>query len=137
MFQSDSGVMNKEHPRPDRRKAPRQNRFFIARCEVAGKKSFSTIVNLSSRGLGIYLENPVDVGTRIEILLQHEFSRGAYKPEQLNLLLPVRLVWIREEHPDEEFIDPGDNRFRAGLELEPLGEESRNRYRALLEAKQD
>lgn len=120
----------------ERRIAPRQERVFIAQCESEGKKSFTTIVNLSSGGMGAFLEKEMQPGSEILITLQHEFVRGSYDAKKINLALKVKIMWIKEGQPEKGLPIPDSNErlFKAGLELVSNSQEIVGLYQKLLEA---
>ena len=118
----------------DRRVSPRQERVFIAQCEAEGRKSFTTIVNLSETGMGAFLEKEMHTGSEIMITLQHEFVNGSYDAQKINLLLKAKIMWIKEDMPEKGLPIPDSNEklFRAGLELVSNSEEVVGSYHKLL-----
>ena len=131
------GILNffKKKPSIERRASQRVNRTFIAQCETNGKKSFSTVVDISKSGLGIYLEKIEEIGTILKVTLQYEFVKGAYNSRAFNLTLPAKVVWIKEDTPEDVLNTPeaSEKKFRAGLELEALSQEVEKQYLALIQ----
>ena len=118
----------------ERRKSHRWQRIFIAQCEAGEKKSYTTVFNISRTGLGVYLEQPIEAGAQMNITLQHEFVNGAYDSVQINLILPVRVIWLKEIDPSEkEYPGLEEKRYRAGLELLPLSRELEEQFNGLLD----
>lgn len=120
----------------ERRKSLRKDKVFIAQCEVNDKKSFSTIIDISNSGLGVYLEYPINIGTIIKITLQYQYIKGAYSSTPIKLPLLAKVVWVKEEliKPDIKNtpVNIEDVKYRAGLEFENLNDELKEKFKEFL-----
>lgn len=132
MFSFIKKMLNK--PAKERRVTPRFDKIFIAQCEVDGKKTFTTVMDISRSGLGIFIEKPIEIGTNIKIILQHEYKNGAYDSNQINLTLPAKVMWIKEEEPSQELgkEEVKDKNYRLGLQLDKLAPEIEKQYLELI-----
>ena len=118
----------------DKRVNPRLSKTFIAQCTSQEIKSFSTVVNISSSGMGMVLDKPLTVGEEVTITLQHEFKNNTYDSMLINLTLSSKTIWIKEVKTSiKNTKDAGqEKQFRVGLELLPLTKEIEARYHSLM-----
>lgn len=118
----------------DKRVDSRLEKIFIAQCIGPGIKSFTTVVNISSMGLGMVLDKPLTTGEEATVILQHEFKSGTYDSKLINLPLPSKVIWVKEEPTSIKTAkDAGqEKQFRVGLELLPLTKEIEARYNSLM-----
>ncbi len=118
----------------EKRADPRILKVFIAQCISSGIKSFTTVVNISSVGMGMVLDKPLTISEKITVILQHEFRNGTYDSKLINLPLPSKVVWIKEEKASAKNAkDAGqEKQFRVGLELLPLSKDIEARYNSLM-----
>lgn len=118
----------------DKRADHRLSKVFIAQCVSPEIKSFTTVVNISSVGMGMVLDKPLTAGEEVSVILQHEFKNGTYDSKLINLSLPSKVVWIKEDKTSTKTAkDAGQEiQFRVGLELLPLTKEIEARYNSLM-----
>ncbi|MBN2144439.1 MAG: PilZ domain-containing protein [Candidatus Aureabacteria bacterium] len=129
----------------ERRRFPRKIKVYIAQCETDSRKSYMTIFNVSQNGLGIYLEEPLERGACLNITIQHEYKKGCYDANPMNLTLPAKVVWIKENingngfHAEELLGLPvmQDKKYCAGVELLPMDTEIHERYWQIMDQLKD
>ena len=118
----------------DKRADPRISKVFIAQCVGPALKSFTTVVNISPVGLGMVLDKPLTTNEEVTVILQHEFKNGSYDSKLINLSLPSKVIWVKEETTSiKNEKDAGqEKQFRVGLELLPLTKDIEARYNSLM-----
>ena len=123
----------------ERRKYPRRKKVYLGKIEAGGEKTAVTVNNLSQEGMGITLNEELEIGTVIKITLLHEFAGRAYKGEKIELTLPVRVMWTKELPPRGPDFSDGvpreitEKEFDTGLKKEFLSEGIKDQYDSLLD----
>lgn len=121
----------------ERRISNRVSMIFVSQCDLGDRKTFSTVLNASKTGLGILLDEPLQIGCVIHVTLQYQFKNGGYDGHNLNLCLPTKVIWIQEVNPsDYEYPDSvSEKKYRAGLEIDTASGDSEtiSRYNQLLD----
>ncbi|MBN1520906.1 MAG: PilZ domain-containing protein, partial [Candidatus Aureabacteria bacterium] len=92
----------------DRRKYPRFNVAYVSEVFEKCRLVFTTIINVSKGGAGIYLPKDFSRGSRIDLNISYELCEKPLDQfERINIPVKAEIIWTKKE----------GSLFRGGLKI--------------------